>query len=162
MKPRIVTIGVYGYQEEEFFRALVNADVDTFCDIRLRRGMRGSEYAFVNSRHLQDRLAELDIRYFHFKDLAPTQEIRAYQTAADRATGISKRSRVELSREFVEAYQKTCLATFDSQAFVAGLGEQAKVVALFCVEREPSACHRVLLAQKLVIDLKLDVNHIIP
>ncbi len=28
LKPRIVTIGVYGFEEEEFFAALANARVD--------------------------------------------------------------------------------------------------------------------------------------
>ncbi len=77
MKPKIVTIGVYGFDQESFFQALLDAKVDTFCDIRMRRGMRGSKYAFVNSSSLQKRLGELDIQYLHLKDLAPDHEIRA-------------------------------------------------------------------------------------
>jgi len=33
---KIVTIGVYGYAEEDFFQALQAAKVDVFCDIRQR------------------------------------------------------------------------------------------------------------------------------
>ncbi|HEX9735328.1 MAG TPA: DUF488 family protein [Thermoanaerobaculia bacterium] len=69
---RIVTIGVYGFDEEGFFLALTNAGVDTFCDVRRRRGLRGSTYAFANSRRLQDRLATVGIRYVHVKELAPS------------------------------------------------------------------------------------------
>jgi len=36
--------------------------VDTFCDIRARRGVRGSEYAFANHQRLAARLAERNIR----------------------------------------------------------------------------------------------------
>jgi hypothetical protein len=70
MKPKIVTIGVYGFDQESFFQALLNAKVDTFCDLRMRRGMRGSTYEFVNSSSLQKRLDELGIRYLHLKELA--------------------------------------------------------------------------------------------
>ena len=30
---RIITIGVFGFDEESFFAALTGAGVDTFCDI---------------------------------------------------------------------------------------------------------------------------------
>ena len=73
MKPKIVTIGVYGFDEARFFEALRKVKVDTFCDIRNRRGVRGSTYAFANSLRLQARLAELGIRYLYRKDLAPTK-----------------------------------------------------------------------------------------
>ena len=38
MKPKIVTIGVYGFDEDSFFEALRKAKVDTFCDIRKPAG----------------------------------------------------------------------------------------------------------------------------
>lgn len=60
---KIYTIGVYGSTEQEFFNKLIENRIDTFCDIRQRRGVRGSEYAFVNSNRLQNKLAELDIKY---------------------------------------------------------------------------------------------------
>ena len=75
MKPKIVTIGVYGFDEAGFFRALQEARVDTFCDIRDRRGVRGSTYAFVNSQRLQTRLTNLGICYLHRKDLAPSKAV---------------------------------------------------------------------------------------
>lgn len=43
MKPTIVTIGVYGFDEQSFFQALQDAQIDTLCDIRARRGVRGSD-----------------------------------------------------------------------------------------------------------------------
>ena len=55
---KFVTIGVYGSDEATFFEALQRAGVDTFCDIRWRRGVRGAKYAFANSARLQKRLAE--------------------------------------------------------------------------------------------------------
>ena len=43
---QIVTIGVYGFKLDQFFQALQRAGVDTFCDIRWRRGVRVSSNWF--------------------------------------------------------------------------------------------------------------------
>lgn len=162
MKPDIVTIGVYGFDEQSFFRALLETKIDTFCDIRLRRGMRGSMYAFVNSTYLQKRLEELGIRYLHVKELAPNQDIREKQHREDKKLGIAKRTRKELGQAFIHAYEHDCLAHFDSVEFIERVGQDAKVIGLFCVEREPEACHRLLAAQKLARDLETGVEHIKP
>ena len=162
MKRRIYTIGAYGFQGRDFFSALQEAGVDTFCDLRSRRGVRGAEYAFVNSRRLQARLKELDIRYLHRKDLAPSKRLRDRQTAADRVSRVSKRRRAELSNDFVAGYETECLEHFDSRTFIKELGENARVVVLFCVERAPSACHRSLIAGRLERDLGVKIVHLEP
>ena len=159
---RLVTIGVYGSDEAAFFEALKEAGVDTFCDIRWRRGMRGREYAFANSARLQKRLSELGIRYLHLREVAPKPELRKAQEKADKAEGTSKRKRTALGDIFVHRYHQECLKEVDSLMFVEQFGPEAKVVALFCVEREPAACHRSLLAERLERDLGFKVEHIIP
>jgi len=45
---RFVTIGVYGFDSDSFFQALLDAHVQIFCDLRLRRAVSGSTYAFAN------------------------------------------------------------------------------------------------------------------
>ena len=64
---KLITIGVYGFDEESFFQALLAAGVDVFCDIRQRRGVRGATYAFANSQRLQRRLAELGIPVYEVR-----------------------------------------------------------------------------------------------
>ena len=160
--PKFVTIGVYGFSEGAFFEALQRTGIDTFCDIRYRRGVRGAEYAFVNSVRLQQRLTELGIRYLHFRELAPSPALRRRQAEADRAEGATKRKRSALGEAFIFGYRDECLTHFDSQKFVEQLGGKAKVVALFCVEREPAACHRSLLAEKLRQDLELEIVDLLP
>ncbi len=160
--PEFVTIGAYGWDAERFFGALIAAGVDTFCDLRARRGVRGSDYAFANSQRLQARLAEHGIRYVHRPDLAPSDATRAAQFAADRASHTPKRLRAALGADFVAAYRRERLATFDSAAFLAELGADARIVSLFCVEREPAACHRSLLAERLAVDLGVEVRHLTP
>ena len=159
---KILTLGVYGSTEAGFFGALQAAGVDTFCDIRLRRGVRGREYAFVNHRRLAARLEELGIRYLHFKELAPSRALRERQAAADKLEHAAKRQRTELGELFVHGYCEECLQAFDSRKFLEQLGPEARVAALFCVERAPAACHRSLVAERLHRDLGLEVTHLTP
>jgi uncharacterized protein (DUF488 family) len=159
---RIVTIGVIGFTAEQFFAALQAAGVDTLIDIRRRRAVRGSEYAFANSQRLQAHLAELGIRYVHRLDLAPTEDIRAAQAEADHAAGVARRKRTELGPAFVTAFERQILAGFDPQALVRALPADTQVAALLCVEREPAACHRSLVADHLGAALGLPIDHITP
>ena len=85
------TIGVYNSTEKEFFDKLVDNRIDTFCDIRQRRGVRGSQYMFVNSIRLQNTLRGLDIKYTHIVDLAPSTDIRELQKEADKQQGEAKK-----------------------------------------------------------------------
>jgi uncharacterized protein (DUF488 family) len=161
---KLVTIGVYGFSEAAFFSALRQAGVDTFCDIRWRRGVRGADYAFANRARLEQRLTELGIRYLHFRDLAPSPALRKRQYEADKAEGTTKRKRSALSAVFIAGYRDERLSTFGSQKFVEQLGPEARTVVLFCVEREPAACHRSLLAERLQRDLgaQCEVIHLKP
>ena len=158
----VFTIGVYGFTAPGFFDALRAARIDTFCDLRRRRGLRGSEYAFANSERLQRELEKLGIRYRHCLHLAPSPELRDRQAAEDKTSGTAKRQREGLGAAFVSGYDETCLAAFDSAAFAQEMGPEAERVALFCVEREPSACHRSLVAERLERDLGLKVTHLLP
>ena len=161
-KIKIVTIGVYGFDEAGFFKALCKAEIDTFCDIRSRRGVRGATYAFANSKRLQARLAELGIRYIHRKDLGPTKTVREKQVAADKATKTAKRKRTALGEAFIDAYHTECLTAFEPQTLLDELESDAQVVALFCVETTPEACHRSLVADKLAKTFNLEVEDILP
>ena len=161
---KFVTIGVYGFSETAFFNTLQRAGVDTFCDLRWRRGVRGAQYAFANSTRLQKRLAELGIAYRHLRELAPTPALRRRQAEADKAQRATKRTRVALGEVFIAGYRQERLSAFDSRKFVEQLGTETRTAALFCVEREPAACHRSLLAQRLQQDLgaQIEVVHLTP
>ncbi len=159
---KVVTIGVYGFTPETFFRALQDAQVDTFCDIRKRRGVRGSAYAFANSQRLQNQLTQLGIRYVYSAELAPTTAVRQLQHQADQATHTAKRQRTNLDTGFMAAYQQQILNHFNLSAWLSTLPSDAQTVALFCVEREPTACHRSLVAEKLGQTLGVSVEHLLP
>jgi uncharacterized protein (DUF488 family) len=161
---KLVTIGAYGFTEAAFFNALQAAGVDTFCDLRWRRGVRGAMYVFANRVRLERRLAELGIRYQYFRELAAPPVLRQQQYAADRIEGTTKRKRLALGEAFIAGYRQQCLSTFDSRKFLEQLGPEARVVALFCVEREPAACHRSLVAEHLIQQLgpQTEVAHLRP
>ena len=156
----VFTIGAYGWTEDAFFAALERAGIATFCDVRQRRGVRGSEYAFANSNRLQGRLADLGIAYVHRLDLAPTAEMRQAQYAADHAAGVGKRSRTHLGEAFAEAYRRERLDAFDANAFLDDVAVGGPVV-LFCVERDATACHRGLIAGELAA-AGASVTHLTP
>lgn len=144
------TIGVYNSTEQEYFKKLIDNRIDTFCDIRQRRGVRGAKYAFVNSIRLQEKLNELDIKYGHVINLAPTTDIRDLQKEADAQQGELKRDRNKLGKVFTIAYKDRVLSNFDFDSFVDKLDEVgANRVVLFCVEEKPEACHRSIVTDKL-------------
>jgi len=144
------TIGVYNSTEKEYFKKLTDSNIDTFCDIRQRRGVRGSQYAFVNSNRLQVTLNELEIKYGHVIELAPTTEIRELQKETDAVQGELKRDRNRLGKVFTIAYKDRVLNKFDFDSFIEKLDEvNANRVVLFCVEEKPEACHRSIVTDKL-------------
>lgn len=144
------TIGVYNSTEQEYFKKLTDNNIDTFCDIRQRRGVRGSQYAFVNSNRLQEKLDKLDIKYGHVLGLAPTSEIRELQKEVDNQQGELKRDRNKLGQIFTIAYKDRILSKFDLDNFIEKLDEiGASRVVLFCVEEKPQACHRSIVTDKL-------------
>lgn len=160
MIERVYTTGVYEKTEDEFFRQLVEARIEIFCDIRRRRGVRGARYAFVNSKYLQRALADRNIVYRYVRELAPSRELREAQHAIDQAKGILKRARKELGEEFKRRYALEVLDLFDSQSFAHSFDSKATRVVLFCVEGLPAACHRSLVAERLQHDWRVVVEHL--
>ena len=158
---RIATIGVYGFAAGAFLEELAGAGVGLLLDLRQRRGVRGPEYSWANAVRLQGALAAAGVRYRHVKDLAPTTELRQLQYREDDRSGVGKRNRIALAPEYAERYTREILDPFDLGALVAELpGDSA--TALFCVERDPEACHRSLVAERLRAEHGLAVTDLRP
>jgi uncharacterized protein (DUF488 family) len=155
------TIGVYGFTAATFLEALLGADVRQLLDVRQRRGVRGSEYPWANAVRPQNMLAEAGIEYRHHKELAPTTELRQLQYREDARLGVGKRARVELATEYRERYTKEILYRVDLPQIVESMPSEGRA-ALFCVERDPEACHRSLIAARLVAEHGLPVTHLRP
>ena len=144
----LVTIGVYDWTLDEWLAALRAADVRLLLDVRQRRGVRGPQYAWANSRRLQASLADAGIAYRHHPDLAPTTELRKLQYAEDARRGEGKRSRTVLAKAYADHYTREILDRADLAALVEELPPEG-AAALFCVEADPEACHRSLIAQRV-------------
>jgi uncharacterized protein (DUF488 family) len=158
---RLATVGVYGFSLEEFLAALRAADVRLLLDVRQRRGVRGPQYAWANAKRLQAALDEAGIAYRHHPELAPTTELRQLQYAEDDRQGVGRRSRTELSAAYTERYVDEILNKADLGALVAGL-PAVGAAALFCVERDPEACHRSLIAERVKAEHRIAVEHLRP
>jgi uncharacterized protein (DUF488 family) len=159
--PALVTIGVYDWTLEEFLAALRRASVRQLLDLRQRRGVRGSHYAWANSKRLQAALAESGIAYEHLPELAPTTELRHLQYAEDARLGVGKRSRERLAPEYVERFTRERLDQVDLAPIVESLPADG-VAALLCVERDPEACHRSVVAARMASEYGLPLRHLRP
>jgi uncharacterized protein (DUF488 family) len=157
----IATIGVYGFDMSSFLESLRRAEVGLVLDVRQRRGVRGREYSWANSLRLQRALADAGISYEHHMELAPTTELRQLQYREDALQGVGKRSRVTLAREYRERYEREILDEVDLEEIVEAL-PTAQVSVLLCVERDPEACHRSLIAQRLLERYEVSVVHLRP
>ena len=157
----VATIGVYGWTLGTFLDALRGASVGLVLDVRQRRGVRGAEYAWANSARLQTALAEAGIAYRHHRDLAPTTELRQLQYREDARLGVGKRSRLELAPEYRQRYTEEILDRVALGPVVESLPADA-ASALLCVERDPEACHRSLLAERMAAGGAVSVLHLRP
>ena len=159
--PRIATIGVYPFDGPGFVETLDEAGVTLVVDVRQRRGVRGTQYAWANARRLAQRLAENQIRYVHHPELAPTTALRELQYRADDRSGVGKRSRARLDPEYVARYTAEILDRAPLQALLDDLPVHGRA-ALLCVEAAAAACHRSLIAARLAERHGFEVAHLGP
>ena len=159
--PRVATIGVYGFDAATFLAALRKAGVTLVLDVRQRRGVRGRQYAWANAKRLEAALAEAGIGYEHRPELAPTTEMRQLQYREDEKQGVGKRSRERLAPEYSERYTREILDRVDLEALAAELPAEG-ASALLCVERDPEACHRSLIADRLASLPGVSIEHLRP
>jgi uncharacterized protein (DUF488 family) len=159
---RISTVGIYEFDADSFIRALDAAGVTQVIDIRQRRGVRGTEYAWANAQRLQRLLANARIAYEYHPELAPDTELRHLQYREDARQGVGKRSREQLSAEYVSTYTEEILDLVPLDPLIRRLPVHG-IAALLCVEATAAACHRSLVAQRLadrygfqVVDLEAD------
>jgi uncharacterized protein (DUF488 family) len=157
----LATIGVYGFDRDSFLAAVRDADVRLVLDVRQRRGVRGPQYAWANSRRLQAAFAEAGIGYRHHRELAPTTELRRLQYREDERQGVGKRTRSELAPEYQRRYLREILDRVDLEPIHAVLPRRGRG-ALLCVERDPEACHRSLIAERLAARYGITVVHLKP
>jgi predicted signal transduction protein with EAL and GGDEF domain len=110
---------------------------------------------------LQRALSRAEIGYRHHPELAPTTELRQLQYAEDARQGVGKRSRVELAPAYRQGYTRQILDRADLELLVSELPERG-TASLFCVEADPKACHRSIVAERLHTRHGIEVVHLQP
>ncbi|UZH56719.1 DUF488 domain-containing protein [Salinimicrobium tongyeongense] len=155
------TIGVYNSEERAFFQKIKSNGIDTFCDIRQRRGVRGAKYSFVNSTKLQNKLRDIGVKYIHQLSLAPTKEIRELQKKNDLKSGLLKRNRRGLGELFISKYNKDILEQFNYKEFFNHLEKLgSEKIVFFCVEENSESCHRSLVTSYLSRKFNYKITHL--
>ncbi|HWD84175.1 MAG TPA: DUF488 domain-containing protein [Solirubrobacteraceae bacterium] len=157
----IATIGVYDFDAAGFLRTLDEAGVTQIVDIRQRRGVRGSQYAWANAQRLQAMLSEAQVAYEHHPELAPDTEMRQLQYREDARRGVGKRSRRQLSPEYIRVYTREVLDVVPLDPLVQRLPVHG-IAALLCVEATAEACHRSLVAGRLADRFGFEVINLEP
>lgn len=158
---RIATIGVYEFDAESFIETLDTAGVTKLIDIRQRRGVRGTQYAWANANRLKGLLSVAQISYEHHPELASDTELRHLQYQEDDREGVGKRSRVRLAPKYVRRYTEEILDLVPLDPLVRHLPVHG-IAALMCVEAAAPACHRSLVAARLAERYGFQIVHLEP
>jgi uncharacterized protein (DUF488 family) len=133
--PTLWTIGYERLSPEALVAELEAAGVARVLDVRERAQSRRPG---MSKTKLGDRLAAAGIAYEHRRSLGTPPEIRAfYRRSAVR----------EAARRFRDHAEATAADELD--ALAAELAAGAPATALLCLEAEPAACHRRVVAELL-------------
>ena len=88
-------------------------------------------------------------------------DVRQLQYAEDDRQGVGKRWRRELAAEYTRRSTTGILDRADLTPIVSELPSSG-TAALLCVERDPEACHRSLIAQRLIEQRRVTIEHLHP
>lgn len=105
------------------------------------------------------RLTEEQIRWYRLRRSGLVEPFEGVLTAA---LTTAKRQRTVFYNTFIAAYEAEILSQFQPKLLLDALTDTAQTIAFFCVEREPTACHRSLVANKLAEVYQLEVAHLLP
>ncbi|KSV87339.1 hypothetical protein N181_01690 [Sinorhizobium fredii USDA 205] len=130
----LMTIGYEGSTIDDFVKTLEVAGVEVLVDVRAVTVSRKKGFS---KNGLAARLEEHGIRYIHAKDLGDPKPGREAARAGDFVT---------FRKVFGEH-----LATEAAQQAVRDVADvaKAKLTCLMCYERDPSTCHRQIVATQL-------------
>jgi uncharacterized protein (DUF488 family) len=130
------TIGYEGAKPRDFLQTLLMAEVRVVVDVRDRAQSRRPGFS---KAALELSLAEIGIRYIHYRELGDPKEGRE----AARAKDIAKFKRI------FAAVLQTAEANVAMQKIAETCAEES--ICLLCYERDPAHCHRTMISDKIEI-----------
>lgn len=131
---KLFTIGSSGKTSEKFFQAMIDNNVKTVIDIRLKPN--GGLLGFTKKQDLPYLLKTIaDIEYVYREDCAPTKDLlNGYQ----------------IEKITWSEYRKHYLKTIKDRDVIGGFTKKLlNRACLLCSELEPDHCHRKILAEYL-------------
>lgn len=141
----ICTIGYEGSDLEDFVAALKMAEIAVLLDVRELPISRRKGFS---KNKLAVRLSEAGIEYVHIKGLG---DPKAGREAA-------RAGRLDEFRRVFNAHKKS--PEYKSGLEIASNRAHSQRVCLMCYERNPSECHRTIVASDLSNILNLSIKHL--
>jgi|SRR5688572_628355 len=143
---RLYSVGYEGITQRALIERLVQSRVTTLVDVRLNATSRQRGFS---KRSLADALAAAGIAYIHEPALGNPPENREWFRSGEAERGVRVMRR-RLSNGSGSALQWLASAASGSR------------VAVLCVEREPTRCHRhVITEMAQELDPELEVFNIL-
>lgn len=131
MPARIFSVGYEGLDVAEFAASVVAVGVTTVVDVRLNAVSRRRGFS---KKALEEVLNDVGVKYVHERDLGNPQDNReAFRNGDGKAGRV--RMRAILSKGSHDALERV-VALARTQA-----------IAVMCVEREQSCCHRDVIIE---------------
>jgi uncharacterized protein (DUF488 family) len=142
----LYTIGFTQKSAKEFFELLKGVNVDILIDVRLNN--TGQLAGFTKKRDLAFFLELVGIQYQHWKDFAPTKEMRTkYHNCWNW---------LEYEREY-----RTLVQHRDALRHLDGTSFQNTTLCLMCSEPTSGKCHRRLAAEMIAQEIgNLEIVHL--
>ena len=142
----LFTIGFTKKSAEEFFSLLRNNRVTLIADVRLNNS--GQLAGFTKAKDLKFFLSLFRIKYQHWKNFAPTKEIRKqYHSDWD-------------FDKYIELYTKLLLKR-DTISNLKADDFKVETICLLCSEATPEKCHRRIAANLITKAFPaISVNHL--
>lgn len=138
----VFTIGYEGTDIDRFIRTLKAVGIERLADVR---AVAVSRKAGFSKTKLASRLAEEGIEYLHFISLGDPKAGRE----AAKAGEFDRFRAIYGAHIKTTAAQKTLRELIDFVQFAP--------TCLLCFERDPSTCHRTIVAQELVEETGFEV-----
>jgi uncharacterized protein (DUF488 family) len=143
---KLYTIGFTQKSAECFFTLLQKNKIEILADVRLNNF--GQLAGFSKKEDLMFFLSLFNIHYEHWKDFAPSKEMRnAYHSSKDWTYYKNTYKKLIADRNAIEKLDKEKLLN--------------KNIVLLCSESIPDRCHRTIAAEQIKkIYPKMEVIHL--
>ena len=141
-KRNLYTIGYEGLSSEEFMDKLKSKGIDVLIDVRAISNSRKNGFS---KSQLKENLESVGVSYFHFVSLGAPANLRNLLDETGNFNLFSKlyRDRLDNASDVID---ELSLLVFENNC------------CLMCFEKDAGRCHRSLVAEEIIKNVKLNVE----